>query len=120
MKYVILKKGFGEGCDYTIGCNMAWDVVELVGPVKACVELTIRECLYGGDENGTPEEYDKITDMDGQVAVLKIISIETNEIFDIDMDKEREKHNKYHDEKEKNKSELAERSTYERLKKKYG
>lgn len=120
MKYVILTKGFGEGCDYTIGCNMSWKIKDYVGPIDTCIGLITKEALYCGDEDGTPENYSKITDMDGQIEELKIIVLATGEVLDIDMDKERERHNKYHDDMEKNKNELADRSTYERLKKKYG
>ena len=119
MRYAILKTGFGEGCDYTIGCNMSWNISEFEGVFDNLVKKTINECLYYGDEDGNKENYSKITDMDGQVKELVIIGIDNNSFRSIDMVKEIEKHNKWYDDEEVREKERVEKETYEKLKKKF-
>lgn len=50
MKYVALVQGYGEGCDYTIGCNLNWHNIEANSEVDALAK--IQERLLKGDHEG--------------------------------------------------------------------
>ena len=49
MKYLVLVKGSGYGCDYTIGCNRIWKFVECE---KEDLKSELEEIAdyYGGEE----------------------------------------------------------------------
>lgn len=118
MKYLVLETGFGEGCDYTIGCNMRWDVVELDAcTIEEAHAYFTRCALYGGDGLATPLDYCKIEDMEGQIKTLIILPYVDAE--EIDMDEARTAHNIIHDMVAHTEAENEERAEYKRLKDKF-
>ena len=117
MKYAILEKGFGEGCDYTIGCNMRWKIIEFDGDIEDLKHKCTMYSLFGGDANADPKDYSRIDDMSGQSSELIIIPI-TEEIT-IDLDRAREEHNDRRDEEARQKEEERDRKEFERLKEKF-
>lgn len=117
MKYVILHKGFGEGCDYTIGCNMRYDIIEFDGDIEELKHSYTMEALFG-DEDANPEDYNKIRDMSGQISELIIIPI-TEQIV-INMHKARKDHSDFCDELENKEHNIKELAEYERLRTKFG
>jgi hypothetical protein len=62
MKYVILRKGFGEGCDYTIGCNMTWEIRDFDGTqTKELIIIPIdSQEIINIDLNKAREKHNKI------------------------------------------------------------
>ena len=72
MKYLVCQKGFGTGCDYTIGCNMTWSITDFAGSIEELAEECTRLALYG-DEHAKPEEYDLRSDDNCQVEQLVIV-----------------------------------------------
>ena len=96
MKYLVLERGFGEGCDYTIGCAQRWRIVEFDGEIGAATNFFMRQALYGDDEDGKPEDYSRITGTDGQVQTLIVLPFD--DAVCVDMGAARAKHNAYWDE----------------------
>jgi hypothetical protein len=64
-KFLVVEKGFGEGCDYTIGCNMNYEIVE-ADSIEALVQDTINGALF---EDG-----------DGREQMLKDLCFCENEL----------------------------------------
>lgn len=117
-KYAILRKGFGEGCDYTIGCNMSWELREFDEEFEEVVEILIKGALYGGDEDGSPEEYARIDDP--VIEELIIIPLNNTIVNIIDLKDAVNKHNDIIDGIENKEIEDKEKLEYERLKSKFG
>ena len=117
MKLLILKAGFGEGCDYTIGCNQTWKVEDFEGTIKEAEDHYTKLGIYSGDIEGTPEGYARIDTTAGQLE--KLIILPYIDAVNVDMDKARQIHNSYWDKKLIEETENKEKAEYIRLKKKF-
>ena len=60
MKYIALVTGMGEGCNYTIGCNRMWSILDV-----ASEEGAINACKTIVEDNG----YDRIDN----ITLLQIV-----------------------------------------------
>jgi len=119
MKYIILEKGRGEGCDYTIGCNQRWEIVDHDGDVNLLVEKYTKMGIYGGDETGNPEDYNKIDDYYTGGLVVELIIISVDQLVNVDMKAAVDNHNRLHQKIVDNEQELKDKATYEKLKEKF-
>ena len=72
MKYLVCKKQYGEGCDYTIGCGML-DVIEAFSPENA-VEQTIYP--YGRD---------RVSALEGEMALKELLIIPVEYVTSVDL-----------------------------------
>lgn len=117
MKIIVLSKGFGDGCDYTIGCNKDWRIEDFDGTLEEASCFYKNQGLYNGDEDGKPDDYNRITEMEGQLEELIVLPYEG--AIHINMDKARDEHNTYWDLREEHIKEENDRVEYERLSKKF-
>ena len=53
MTYFLLIQGSGNGCDYTIGCNQTWKIIDSPKPLteERLQDIMVETCEYYGDEN---------------------------------------------------------------------
>ena len=98
MQYLILEKGNGHGCDYTIGCNQRWKVVESDLPYEQFKYRCIKYALFGGDADANWEDYCGLCD-ENQVAELHIIELPT--LLTVDLEAAREYFNNIYSEETK-------------------
>ena len=113
--YYVLITGIGEGCDYTIGCNMRFQKLKATNMLdarKECIELL----KYHGDiseDDGSPRP-----EKDRRIKSIQLLTVLAEE--EIDIFGTLAAAQKVSDEKERNDAEMRERQLFERLKKKYG
>lgn len=125
MKYLILRKGLGQGCDYNIGYNMTWEIREFDGSSEKLVSLLTTECLYGDDDYDRNEEYEEGEDFSINkesitIGEAKIIPLNaSNQIIEIDLNLAVKEHNEWCNKKQSKEKDLKEKQEYERLKNKF-
>jgi hypothetical protein len=105
-KYIMLLKQSGEGCDYTIGCGMLWEVVETEN-----IQEKIRETLEDFGADGT-----------GDVLFTRMVFVpfDAATVVDVDLDKIYRQIRDDKDQQASKDNEEKERAEYERLKLKSG
>lgn len=126
MRYFLLRRQKGEGCDYTIGCGLSFEEIE-ADSRKEAIEQVI----------DLPDDWENITDEDelhdmlgdtglsnvepGEFEMEEVVLFEVKEAIDlIPILKKKlfevENHKSHLRDKER---EAAERAQYEKLKKKF-
>mgnify|MGYP001562524102 CR=1 FL=1 len=108
MKYLVCKKQHGDGCDYTIGCGMRFDVIEALS-----LEDAIEQTIYPSGRNN-------FSALEGEEALEELLIIPAEYATSVDlksMTLEIESERKRQAEEQQRNKELAE---LERLKAKYG
>jgi len=106
MRFYILTRQPGEGCDYTIGCGMRWALIE-AGTVE---EAAIMAAQKVRDRGWRGEGADKA------ILVPADSAVDLAPLLDADVAREAAER----DFAERQKTEASERAEYERLHKKYG
>ncbi len=76
MKYLVLEKGEGQGCDYTIGCNQRWKIIESDLPYEQFRNRCVKYAVFGGDANANPKDYTGVC-TDNKIVELHIIELPT-------------------------------------------
>ena len=117
MKYVILEKQYGEGCDYTIGCGMRYSFEDFDGNIEEALK-------HFGHLAAYPEGEDAYFALDDNyefnLSELWVIPFAGGQV-DLDMLKAvHEAQEKEERRTAKESRERIERSEYERLKEKFG
>lgn len=96
MKYLILEKGEGYGCDYTIGCNQRWKVVESDLPYEEFKNRCVKYALFGGDADANWEDYSEISD---EQSVVELHILQISDISTVDLDEEKDYYRKLFNER---------------------
>lgn len=109
MKYIILKKQNGDGCDYTIGCGMRYDIVEAES-IEDCIEMV----AYPEGRDGN------YAFKDDNESIIEAWIILFEHAQKIDIDRLAEENDEREEEADALEHEKKERNEYERLKNKYG
>ncbi len=115
MKYLILEKGFGEGCDYSIGCNQRWKLVESDLPFEQFKHQTIKYALFGGDTCADLSQYTGCSD-----EIDKLVIVELPSFYEVDLDRERSNYKEIFQAAELQAALEHKRKVYERLKEELG
>lgn len=76
MKYLVVTKQEGIGCDYSIGCGMCYEYVD-----AESVEAVIEKIIY---PNGR-EEYNTLTDEDDPLSEILIVLADN--VINVDIEK---------------------------------
>lgn len=115
-RYFVVVKPSGDEKDHLIGCDkMQAGIVEFDGTLEEATEHYTRKVLYGGDENGTPEQYNRIR----RHEYSRVIVVPTEGMREGDFAIAIMRHNDWHDREDARKKEEAERAELARLKAKY-
>ena len=75
MKFLVCKKQEGEGCDYTIGCGMDYDIVD-----AESIEQAIIDAVY-------PDGRDEASSLEGENAIVEIIIAPAEFILRVDIER---------------------------------
>jgi hypothetical protein len=106
MRFYLLMRQAGEGCDYTIGCGYRWDTIE--APTReAAIELALKAVLdrgWGGDR------------VESALLMPANQAIDLAPLLDDHMNRERAEAARVNHERQQ----AAERAEFERLRKIYG
>ncbi len=108
-KYIVIKKQFGEGCDYTIGCGTRKDIVEAESIDEIMEKIALSE--------GKHEPYCSELTGDNELAEVLIIPFDC--AITVDLEPWRQKVQDNIKEYENDQTEANERAVLERLQKKY-
>ena len=108
MHFLIFYKGIGEGCDYTIGCNLAVEFAEAATFEQLEERLIADWTKYNDNIEQALEAYESIT----------MYAIDAS--LDIDLDRLRQLDRLARDNETAKENERKERALYEKLKAKYG
>ncbi len=73
MKYLVCRKQDGDGCDYTIGCGMAYSFIE-----ASSIEDVIEEIIY-------PDGRDEYCELEGENALDEILVIPADAVITVDV-----------------------------------
>jgi len=49
--YLVAERGYGDGCDYTIGCNQRWEIQEFDGDLEAATKHFTRDLVQFEEED---------------------------------------------------------------------
>lgn len=112
--FYLLQWGSGEGCDYTIGCNMQISPLEAETYEHALQEA--REIILG--ESDGESDMIALRSSDDPDYLERAVIVEHCEEIDVESWYQEIRDNYY--EKEKKEIDRKEKEEYERLKKKYG
>lgn len=110
--YYALITGQGEGCDYTIGCNMRFEKLKATNisdARKECIEVFKRYDI--SEDDGSPHD---------ELRIESIVMLEVSVEEKVDISGILASARKVSAEKEKVDAEMREREQFERLRKKYG
>lgn len=109
MLYLVIMKEEGEGCDYTIGCGMNYEMVEAENE-----ESLIKKIVFpdGEDENSIFENTDR--------SYEEIIYVPVDDITRLDIDSIKRKIENKNLEEEEEKQRKKDEEDFERLRKKLG
>ena len=88
-KYLVVEEGEGEGCDYSIGCNQRWNVIDSHLPLEEFKKKAIAFAIFGGDANGNLETHGMSDE--NIVSDLRIVQLDNTTLHFVDMYEEREK-----------------------------
>lgn len=102
MKFYLLLEGPGEGCDYTIGCNKTWREFN-ASDLPAALAKANKIILEEGEERVE------------KAALLSVEAVQTVDVRGLFREAEEMRRKRA-----KTVEERAERTEYERLKKKFG
>ena len=105
-KYLVVMKGEGEGCDYTIGCNMLYKIVESERCLSDFVE-------HFANKVTDPSEF-------SDPGVVRLIIAPFEHCQDVDLRPYKQVHRDRRDAEKKAEQEARDRAELERLKKKLG
>ena len=109
MKFLVCKKQEGEGCDYTIGCGMRYDII-YADSIEEVQEMEI-----------WPEGCDECSSLCREDDKLKeILIIPFDEVFKVDIDSIKKYINKENHKKDEQKVRDEEIAELTRLQVKYG
>ena len=107
MKFLVCRKQEGEGCDYTIGCGMRFDVIE-ADSLNAAVDRIV-----------WPDGQDECSSLEGEFALVKILAVPFDEVHIVDVEGYKSAIAKVRDDERKAAAEAAEKEELARLKRKY-
>ena len=83
-KYIALITGRGEGCDYTIGCNLKWREVKNVSSMAEAVDK-LRSIFLDTDDETDWEEYpSEYGETEGGYPKIEILEVTSS--LDLDME----------------------------------
>ena len=104
-KYIMLLKQNDEGCDYTIGCGMLWEVVE-----TDSIQETIKDTIHSFGADGT-----------GEVTFSRMVFVpfDAAGVVDVDLDNVYKQIKEEKNQLTDKESEKKEKEEYDRLKLKY-
>lgn len=109
-KYLVIIEGEGEGCDYTIGCNIRWDFYDAESLEDLKEQIIKRWYSY---EDAKEEEYYAPEIGVGKAIIVQAdLHCEMDDIHEIALKRVEKTISDERDSKEK--------KEYERLKKKFG
>jgi hypothetical protein len=107
MQFLVCRKQHGEGCDYTIGCGMAFGVID-----ADSIEDAQEKIIY-------PEGLDEYSALEGDYALSELLIVPYDAVLDVELTSIAETikdRNNQAEQNEKVKSDLAE---LDRLKAQY-
>ena len=110
MKFLVIKKMNGEGCDYTIGCGMTYDWIEADNTEHA-EELVVYP--DGRDEWSS-------VDPDKDMCLTEILIVPASDVHKVNVAEWSAKVKQANDKEASNRLDEKERAEYERLSKKFG
>ena len=110
-KYLVILDGKAEGCDYTLGCNVRYEIFNS----KEEVYEWIKDFKEEAEE--VDEPYDYYIDEMG-LSEIRIFTIEPEEDWDLEI--ERKDIKKEREQTEYKRKEREEMKKYRELEKKYG
>lgn len=109
VQYLICKTQEGEGCDYTIGCGMTYELVDFDGSFRAAVEhFTKQEAYPDGEDEGF-----------GLHDIEEFLIVQVGAMVSVDVAKMKKDHEAKEDAEDKKAQEEKEREEYNRLHKKF-
>lgn len=108
MKYLVAIAGEGEGCDYTIGCNMNYEIVE-----AKSIEEVIEKVVW-------PDGKDEYSRLEGEIPLAEILIVPADKLFRVDVVALKRKIFLDKEKRKQEEKDASERATYDALKKKYG
>lgn len=111
---MIVKEGQGEGCDYTIGCNVNYCIEEFDGDIHAAKKHFLYEQAY---PDGEDEYFTLAKDYDGVLNTMYVIPFD--ERFEVDFQDIRLEYKAKQQQRARKKIEREDLKELERLKKKY-
>ena len=75
MNYLVCRKQYGEGCDYTIGCGMVFDFLE-----ASSIEDAVEKIVW-------PDGRNERCALEGEGALEKILIIPAEHIITVDVER---------------------------------
>jgi hypothetical protein len=128
VKFLVVEKGTGEGCDYTIGCNMSYDIVESDDSIEVLAARLAEDAVFHGEK----DDYEcRRVSSHTENSIRELIVVPMDNAVIPDLTKIRREHNtrvtkllaerrKADDERRKADEEAKDKAEFERLKKKFG
>jgi len=116
--FLVAMKGTGDGCDYTIGCNMRYKLVMSDKTIDELTQKEIQDALFHGEDD---QDYinDKILGKeDNEISELFVVELENYRRPNLGA--LRGTHNEMVQQRRTKKREEKERLEFERLKAKFG
>jgi hypothetical protein len=111
MKYLICKKA-GQGCDYSIGCGMTYEIVDFDGPIYEALKSLVPKIVYpDGPEGGCS--------LEGENPLTEAWIVPADNAFRVDVKSLLADHQERERLAKKAVDEAAEHNLYEKLRKKY-
>lgn len=112
-KYIIIRQGEQEGCDYTIGCNINFTIEKFDGNFEEAKQHFIFKEFY---PEGEEEPY-FTEDLENELSELWVIPFDEN--YKIDLESTKKGYRKKEEEKITKDVKIAELRELKRLKSKY-
>jgi hypothetical protein len=112
-RYILLERGNGEGCDYTIGCNQRWTIFEAASEEKAIKHVIGEKPTKADDYEDNLRPYLEREDLllvNDEGKVIDLMPI---------VRKYEQEYKAFEAEAQKLKTEAKERADFERLSKKF-
>jgi len=107
MKYLVCQKQDGEGCGYTIGCGMRYDIID-ANSVDDAIEQTI-----------WPDGREEHCNLEGESALIEILVVAVPDVVFVDVDALLGSICEANRKRENNSTEARERAELARLQEKY-
>jgi hypothetical protein len=113
MRYLILKKQKGEGCDYTIGCGMTYSFENFDGPLDDAIQHFTQKIAY-------PNGFQERLAIDGDNALTEVWVVPADVAVSVDLAVIRTAHKAMCEASERLAEDEKEKAELERLTKKWG
>jgi hypothetical protein len=116
-KFLVVRKGEGEGCDYTIGCNMEYHIIECAS-LEEAIRQSVDLCVFGEERKYCEENAIEVGGRDAETKELIMVPFDQCSV--VELEPIRKAHNDKVALKMKELQEQADLEAFEKLKKKLG